>query len=190
MRKAVFLDKDGTLIENIPYNTDSNKINILPGVTRGLKKLSDFGFLLIIITNQSGIARGYFSEDTFGKMRKAFLLKFSGLGIKISGFYYCPHHPDGSVFPYNSMCYCRKPMAGLIHEAAINHEVDINGSWMVGDILDDIEAGNRAGCRTILINNGNETEWKTSALRSPDFSAFSVDESAEVISRFDYIGQR
>jgi D-glycero-D-manno-heptose 1,7-bisphosphate phosphatase len=102
-------------------------------------------------------------------------------GVTISGFYYCPHHPQGSVAKYAVTCECRKPNPGMLLRAADELQINLSDAWMVGDILNDVEAGNRAGCRTILIDNGNETEWKTGLYREPDFKAADLRESAEII---------
>jgi D-glycero-D-manno-heptose 1,7-bisphosphate phosphatase len=179
---AVFLDKDGTLVQNIPYNADPGKINLEPGVAKGLRLLNDAGLPLIVVTNQSGIAHGYFREEQLqGVIARLDEILRAEAGAELSGFYYCPHHPDGSVEGYSLDCPCRKPRPGLLLAAAQDQGVSLDESWMVGDILNDVEAGKRAGCRTILINNGNETEWKQGPLRKPDFLAANFEEAAEII---------
>ena len=102
--------------------------------------------------------------------------------MSLDGFYYCPHHPDGIVPRYAVACDCRKPEPGLIHPAAREHDLALGESWFIGDILDDVEAGRRAGCRTVLIDNGNETEWKRSPLRRPDLVARDLAEAAQFIA--------
>jgi len=107
--------------------------------------------------------------------------------VELAGFYYCPHHPDGSVARYAVDCGCRKPQPGMLQKAARELDIDLEHSWMVGDILDDIEAGRRAGCRTILINNGSETEWVLSPERQPHFIVSNLEEAARtVISVMNY----
>jgi histidinol phosphatase-like enzyme len=103
----------------------------------------------------------------------------------VHGFYWCPHDPAGNVPRYATECTCRKPMPGLLLKAAQEHGIDSSRSWMIGDILNDVEAGRRAGCRTALIDNGNETEWQWSALRSPDVLAGSFLAAARAIVEFD-----
>jgi D-glycero-D-manno-heptose 1,7-bisphosphate phosphatase len=179
--KAVFIDKDGTLIPDIPYNVDPDLVTVEQETIEGLRLMKDDGFLLIVISNQSGVARGYFTEEELGKVWN----KISGLlqkdQLAIDAFYYCPHHPDAIMKQYALLCDCRKPLPGLILKAANELKIDLSQSWMIGDILNDVEAGNRAGCSTILIDNGNETEWVTSPVRTPDFTAKNLLEAAAFI---------
>jgi histidinol phosphatase-like enzyme len=104
------------------------------------------------------------------------------IGVRLDGFFYCPHHPRGIVPQYTMACACRKPAPGLILAAAREHGIALEESWFIGDILDDVEAGRRAGCRTALIDNGNETEWKRSLLRWPDLVAGDMAETARLIA--------
>jgi D-glycero-D-manno-heptose 1,7-bisphosphate phosphatase len=179
--KAVFLDKDGTLIEDVPYNVDPEKIRLNRSCIEGLQKLQEDNFKLIVISNQSGIARGYFSVKELEIARSKLMLLLNEAGVRIDGFYYCPHHPAGIVHPFAISCECRKPMPGMILQAAREHNVNLIESWMIGDILHDVEAGTRAGCKTILIDNGNETEWNFNDLRRPNFYAETINEAAEFI---------
>jgi histidinol phosphatase-like enzyme len=103
------------------------------------------------------------------------------LGAELAGFYYCPHHPEGWVAEYAARCNCRKPAPGLIERAARELNASANGAWLVGDILDDVEAGSRAGCTTILLDNGNETEWVLPPRRRPDYIVRDLDEVADFI---------
>ncbi|HEX2912070.1 MAG TPA: HAD family hydrolase [Chloroflexia bacterium] len=181
MNKAIFLDKDGTLIEDIPYNVDPDLIRLLPGAAEGLRRLAGAGYLFFIITNQAGVARGLFDEAALPAVERKMRTLLQECGVELSGFYYCPHLPGGSVRRYAIDCECRKPAPGLILRAAREYEVDLAQSWFVGDILNDIEAGRKAGCRTILIDNGNETEWLISQERLPHFYAPDLDEAANII---------
>lgn len=181
MNKAIFLDKDGTLIPDIPYNVDVEKISLYDDLIEGLKLLQRDGYLLIVISNQSGIARGYFSEEDFSVVINRLTEILKNSGIVINALYYCPHHPDGIVNGYNINCDCRKPLPGLLLKAAAEHDIDMARSWMIGDILNDVEAGNRAGCRTVLVDKGNETEWLTGEHRLPDFACRSINEAARHI---------
>jgi D-glycero-D-manno-heptose 1,7-bisphosphate phosphatase len=182
LSKAVFLDKDGTLIKNIPYNVNPDLIELLDGSVEGLKLLHGAGFKLIVISNQSGVARGIFKESDLSGVEAKVSELFKKAGLPLSGFYYCPHHPDGRIRTYSENCMCRKPRPGMLFTAAREHNINLASSWMVGDILDDIEAGRRADCNTILIDNGNETEWTLSPLRRPHFSASNLFEAARVIT--------
>jgi D-glycero-D-manno-heptose 1,7-bisphosphate phosphatase len=180
--RAIFLDKDGTLIENVPYNVDPERIRLLPGAADGLRSFHAAGYELFVITNQSGVARGYFDEEALGavetRLRQLILAE---TGVPLAGFYYCPHHPAGVVARYSCDCTCRKPGPGLILRAAAEHGISLGASWVIGDILDDIEAGNRAGCRTVLIDNGNETEWLAGPWRRPHLTALNLARAACLI---------
>jgi D-glycero-D-manno-heptose 1,7-bisphosphate phosphatase len=181
--RAVFLDKDGTLVENLPYNVNPKRIHLALKAGKALHMLHQAGYQLVIVTNQSGVARGYFKEEALeaveGRLRD--LLRNEG-GAPLAGFYYCPHLTEGTVPEYAIDCGCRKPEPGMLLKAANELDIDLARSWMVGDILNDVEAGNRAGCRTILIDNGNETEWKLSSYnRQPDFIVTDLLEAALAI---------
>lgn len=182
MRRAIFIDKDGTLIQDIPYNVDPALLRFNAGAVEALKLFSRMGFALIIVTNQSGIARGLFSENDLQQLRHHLTKELNTHGIKLAGFIFCPHHPEGNVVPYNIACNCRKPKPGMILQAAALYDIDLTRSWMIGDILNDVEAGNRAGCKTILLNNGHETEWVASAYRNPTAIVSSFDEAVKVIT--------
>jgi histidinol-phosphate phosphatase family protein len=185
LRAAIFLDKDGTLIEDVPYNVDPNLIRLTDGALDGLRALHEAGYLLIVVSNQSGIARGYFEEQALGAAEKRVRGLLSAGGVPLAGFYYCPHHPDGCVDPYSVECECRKPAPGLVTRAARDLGVDVGRSWMIGDILHDVEAGRRAGCRTILLDVGHETEWELTRSRIPDFTVPSLDAAARLIINVD-----
>lgn len=179
--KAVFLDKDGTLIPDIPYNADPALITIEKDALSGLKLLYDAGYVLIIISNQSGIARGYFTEDKMPAIELKINKLLASEHIALTGFYYCPHHPKGIIDGYNIDCACRKPKPGMILNAAKDHKINLSASWMIGDILNDVEAGNLAGCQSILINNGNETEWLMGKYRVPAFTCNTINKAAAFI---------
>jgi histidinol-phosphate phosphatase family protein len=178
---VVFLDKDGTLIEDLPYNVDPERIRLAPGAERGLPLLHEAGYRLVVVSNQSGVARGLFAEEAIRGVKARLEALLREIGAALDGFYYCPHHPDGSVAAYARNCSCRKPAPGLLYRSAEELGIELSDAWLVGDILDDIEAGNRAGCRTILIDNGNETEWMLSSERLPHRVVSDLYEAALVI---------
>lgn len=180
VNKAIFLDKDGTLIPDIPYNVDPSLITLSVATETGLQQLAQAGYKVIIISNQSGVARGFFPESALIAVENRIKVLLAALGIPLDGFYYCPHHPDGYA-PFNISCNCRKPKSGLILKAAEENQIDLSASWMIGDILNDVEAGNAAGCRTILIDNGNETEWIMDENRKPDLRVNNINEAAASI---------
>lgn len=176
--KAVFLDKDGTLVEDVPYNVDPGRITLQPGAREGVRALAAAGYKLAVVTNQSGIARGLFEPRALGPV--AIRLQMM-LGVQLAGFFHCPHHPEGVVPDYAVACSCRKPEPGMILNAARAIGADLGESWMIGDILHDVEAGNRAGCRTVLIDNGGETEWADGPYRRPTFIARDLAAAARII---------
>jgi D,D-heptose 1,7-bisphosphate phosphatase len=184
-RKAIFLDKDGTLVEDVPYNIDPDRIVFTPGVREGLQKLHQAGYLLIVVTNQSGVARGYFAETALQEVEQYLKRLLAAMDIPLAGFYYCPHHPDGIIPEYTIACPCRKPEPGLLFQAAAELDIDLTQSWFIGDILNDVEAGRKAGCRTVLIDNGNETEWQLNPDRLPHHIVADVAEAAQVILAID-----
>jgi D-glycero-D-manno-heptose 1,7-bisphosphate phosphatase len=187
--KAVFLDKDGTLIENVPYNVDPDKIQLCDGALEGLRSLHQAHYKLFIITNQSGVARGYFPESALVAVEKQIRTVLASVGVVLTGFYYCPHHPHGDIAPYAVTCTCRKPQPGLLHQAAHDYDVDLSQSWFIGDILHDVEAGRAAGCRTMLIDNGNETEWQLSPQRLPHHLVADLHEASQVILALDRVAE-
>jgi D-glycero-D-manno-heptose 1,7-bisphosphate phosphatase len=179
LRKAVFVDKDGTLVENVPYNVDPALLRFESGALAALAALAAAGFSIAIVTNQSGLARGYFSLHAFEALRHFLQRRLrEEAGVDVLGVYFCPHAPDASGVP---TCTCRKPMPGLLYRAAAEHRLDMARSWMVGDTLDDVEAGRRAGCRSILYDSGGETVWRTAPLRLPNARVLSWDKVARTI---------
>ena len=154
MQKAVFLDRDGTIIEDIGYLSDICQIRILPGAVEAIRSLNDNGFKVIIVTNQAGVARGYFTEFRANEINEKLLQLLAGQGSIVEKIYYCPHHIDGIVEKYKKECNCRKPNPGMILQAAKELDIDINNSFMIGDKSSDSEAGRRAGCRTIVVGGG------------------------------------
>ncbi len=185
MDRAVFLDKDGTLVEDVPYNVDPDRIRLVPGATGALRALQRAGYRLVVVSNQSGVARGLFEESALRVVERRLSDLAGAAGIAVAGFYWCPHHPGGVVSRYAVSCDCRKPAPGLLQRAARDLVLDLPASWMVGDILNDVEAGRRAGCRTVLVDNGGETEWVLSPGRVPDFVAPGLRHAAAIIRRAD-----
>ncbi len=165
--RAIFLDKDGTLIDDLPYNADPLKIRLCSGAGAALRLLARMDYRFFLISNQDGVATGKFSEAELEEVSNRLSDLLFRERVVLEGCYYCPHHPEGKVDQYAIECSCRKPAPGMLLRAASEHDIDLGRSWMVGDILNDVEAGNRAGCRTVLIDNGNETEWRLGSKRVP-----------------------
>lgn len=187
-KRAIFLDKDGTLVEDVPYNVNPELMELTWQAGQALQILQELGFALIVVTNQSGVARGLFTEAALGPVNQRLSDLLAQYGVRLDGFYYCPHHPEGVVGRYTVPCTCRKPMPGMLLRAASELDVDLSRSWMIGDILHDVEAGRRAGCQTVLIDNGNETEWKLSPQRTPHHSAPDLYTAATMIAAIEREG--
>ena len=183
LRRAAFLDKDGTLVENVPYNVDPAKLKLTPHAVEGLGLLQDKGFRLIVVTNQSGLARRYFDRAALNRVHAALSAMLLAEGIHIDDYFVCPHAPAATKMEPG--CLCRKPAPGLLRQAALVHHIDLPRSWMVGDILNDVEAGHRAGCRSVLMDVGNETEWRLSPIRMPDLRVPDLLEAARGILSFE-----
>jgi D-glycero-D-manno-heptose 1,7-bisphosphate phosphatase len=174
MNKAMFLDKDGTLIPDIPYNVNPELITLSENSIEGLQILKEAGFKLVVISNQSGIALGYFDREALNGVEDKIQALLRPYNLQIDAFYYCPHSSEEG-------CGCRKPAPALLLQAAADLGIDVSRSWMIGDILHDVEAGNRAGAKTILVDNGNETEWLLNEYRNPSFFSKNLNHAAEVI---------
>ena len=180
--RAVFIDKDGTLVNDVPYNTDPAHLCFTPRAIEGLQSMRAAGYELVLVSNQSGLARGLFGEEALEQYLTVLWEMLAGAGAPFLAFYVCPHLTQGSVQRYAVRCDCRKPGPGLMRRAAEENNIDLAESWLVGDILDDVEAGKRAGCRTIFMAPGGETEWRMTPLRMPDHLARNLYDAAEIIA--------
>ena len=175
--KAVFLDRDGVIIQDKGYVHKISDFKLLPGVAAAIKKLNDAGFLVIIITNQSGVARGYFTEDEVRKLNQHLVLEMKKVGAHIDAVYYCPHYLHGTVEAYKKVCDCRKPRPGMILRAAEELHIDITSSWMIGNAESDVLAGKTARCRTILLT-------KTRAPSKSDLLKRDLNEAVDYILEY------
>lgn len=180
-RSAVFLDKDGTLLENVPYNVDPARMRFAPGAAEALTLLARTPLRLVVVSNQGGVALGRFGHAKLVGLEAHLRRMFATCGATLEAAYWCPHDPRGLVEPYSFTCECRKPQPGMLLRASRERGIDLGQSWMVGDILDDVEAGNRAGCRTILLDCGNETEWQSAPVRLPHAIVANLLEAAQMI---------
>jgi D-glycero-D-manno-heptose 1,7-bisphosphate phosphatase len=149
--KAVFLDRDGVITVDLGYVHLIEDLKLLPGAVEAIKRFNAAGFLVVIVTNQSGVARGYYTENAVKRFNRHLVSELKEHGAKIDAVYYCPHHREGAVKKYMKDCDCRKPKPGMLLRAAREHCIDLKGSWMVGDKVSDVLAGKAAGCRTIII---------------------------------------
>jgi D-glycero-D-manno-heptose 1,7-bisphosphate phosphatase len=185
--RAILLDRDGTLVEARHFPTRPEELVLSVGLKQELLALQESGFQFVVATNQSGLARGLFDEAALDAMHDHLRGLLGACGIALAGIYHCPHHPEGSVTHLAIDCDCRKPAPGLLLRAAADLGLDLGRSWFVGDILDDCEAGNRAGCRTILVDRGTES-IPTSPSRHPTFVARSTAHSLRIIRAVEGLG--
>ncbi len=183
--KAIFLDKDGTLVDDLHGNADPRRVHLCDGAGAALRLLARLDYRFIVVCNQDGIAHGLFTEPEMEAVGNRLADLMFREQLNLDGFYYCPHHPEGKVARYALNCTCRKPRPGLLLQAAREHEIDLRASWMIGDILHDVEAGNRAGCRTMLLDNGHETEWRLGTRRVPTGIAHDLYGAAVMIANAD-----
>lgn len=155
MKKAVFLDRDGTINVERDYLFRCEDFEFISGVPEAIKKLNDAGFLVVVVTNQSGVARGYYSEADV-KLLHGFVEQQLALhGAHVDGFYYCPHHPDKGNVPYRKLCRCRKGEPGMLLDAARDFNIDLSQSFIIGDKLADVEAGLAVDSTPILVLTGH-----------------------------------
>jgi len=171
MNRAVFLDRDGTINEEI-YNPktgvpsaprDPSQFRLLPRVGNAIKLLNDAGLKVVVITNQSGVARGYLTEEALRRVHKKLEDELSKKGASLDAIYYCPHHPDDE-------CGCRKPKIGMLAQAAQDLNIDLKNSYMIGDKISDLKPGIKLGCKTILVLTGQGKDWKKDG-EDPDYIA-------------------
>lgn len=166
--KTVFIDRDGTINIDKHYIGDPRLFHIYPGVGEGTKILKDEGYKIIVITNQSGIARGYFTVEDLNNVHKKMEDEFARFGVKFDAIYYCPHHPD-------EKCMCRKPNTALFEQAIKEHNVDVSRSFMIGDKELDIIAGKKMGLKTILVPEKHERQGLINNIKDwpyqPDYIA-------------------
>jgi D-glycero-D-manno-heptose 1,7-bisphosphate phosphatase len=153
-RPAVFLDRDGTLNREVDYLSRADEFEFLPGVPTALARLAQAGFALVVVTNQSGIARGKLDEATLGEIHRRMEQELAAEGVQLDGIEFCPHHPKVGPPAYRRTCGCRKPAPGMLLVAAAAHDLDLARSWTIGDSGRDLEAGHAAGTRAILVLTG------------------------------------
>ncbi len=153
-RRAVFLDRDGTINEQMGYINHIDRFHLLPGVAEAIKKLNDNTIPVVVVSNQSGLARGYFPESLLTRVHEKMTRQLDAKGAKIDAIYYCPHHPEAKEAHLRKNCNCRKPKPGLVLKAAEELELDPHQSFVVGDRWSDIKTGVNCGARSILVRTG------------------------------------
>jgi D-glycero-D-manno-heptose 1,7-bisphosphate phosphatase len=190
-RRAVFLDRDGVLNEMVYYPehgiVDSpftaRQLTLVHGVAEPLRRISSLGYMLFVVSNQPGIAKGHFSREEFERMRRKLASGLAREGVRLDGEYYCLHHPEAKLKRYRVECDCRKPKPGLITRAAEENSVSLSDSFVIGDGLVDVLAGKRAGCSTILLSNtsGLLSRMMQEMGAEPDHQARTLSEASKII---------
>jgi D-glycero-D-manno-heptose 1,7-bisphosphate phosphatase len=153
-KPAVFLDRDGTINQEVGYIRDLNNLSLIPGAAEAIRNLNQLGIPVVVVTNQSGVARGYYPESWMEQLHGRLKALLAAEGAQVDGVYYCPHLPDGEVPEYSIDCDCRKPEPGMLEQAAKDLNLDLSHSFMIGDKATDIDVGLRVGCKTILLRSG------------------------------------
>jgi len=185
--KAVFLDRDGVIIEDKGYTHLVEDLVFMPNAIKGLQLLKNCGYDLFVVTNQGGIGLGKYTEDQFLKFTWAMLRELQESGIDIKRVYYCPHRPDATVEEYRLDCVCRKPKNGMLIQAIKDFGIDIDKSWLIGDKDSDIVAGKLTGLKTILILTGEGCKFVGRSDMTPDYICEDLLQAARVISCYDNI---
>ena len=153
-RPALFLDRDGVIVEEVHYLTHPSQLSLIPGSAEPIALLNRNRVLVVVVTNQAGVARGLYSRSRIGEIHSRLDSLLAEHGAHIDRYYYCPHHPTKGLHPYRTACECRKPRPGMLLRAAAELHLDLSRSYMVGDRMSDLEAGSNAGCRPILVKTG------------------------------------
>ncbi|MCX8118354.1 MAG: D-glycero-beta-D-manno-heptose 1,7-bisphosphate 7-phosphatase [Desulfobacterota bacterium] len=192
--KAVFLDRDGTINEEVGYLNQVSRFRLLPRSAEAIRLLNQAGIKVVVITNQSGVARGYFPESLVHQVHERMVDELKEQGAHVDGIYYCPHHPEIGEPPYRQRCRCRKPETGLVEEAVKDLEIDCLRSYAIGDKRVDIEFGRKIGARAILVLTGHGREERDrlgdDQAFSPDFVAEDLYEAVQwVLSREGHSGR-
>ncbi|HKZ17772.1 MAG TPA: D-glycero-beta-D-manno-heptose 1,7-bisphosphate 7-phosphatase [Geobacteraceae bacterium] len=168
--RAVFLDRDGTINVEKGYVHRIEDFELIPGVPEALTLLREKGYLLIVVTNQSGVARGYYPMEAVQRLHRHMDEELARFGAAVDAYFVCPHHPEGVVDEYKRVCECRKPMTGMLMDAARDYSINLASSYMIGDKPTDVEAGLKAGCRSLYVTTGHGTD--ASAAVQPDVPRF------------------
>jgi len=184
-RRAVFIDRDGTVSDEVGYVNHPSRYKVFPYSAEAIKLVNRSGWLAILVTNQAGVARGYFAEDMIGKVHEILRLELERGGARLDAVYYCAHHPSVGEPPFRFDCDCRKPKPGLVFRAAEELDIDLEKSWMVGDRYGDVELARNAGVRSAFVLSGyGRGEWeyqRASWKHQPDLIAEDLLEAVEKI---------
>ena len=183
--KAIFLDRDNTIIEDPGYISDPDQVKLLDGAAEALNKLSAMGYKLIVVSNQSGVARGIVTEKTLEQIHQKLRQLLAEKNAYLDKIYYCPYHPEGVIEKYRRESDLRKPNPGMILAAAKDMDIDLDRSWAIGNSYRDILAGQRAGCKTILIDAAVDQTYRRPTDPVPDKQAVNLKEAVNIIKMYD-----
>jgi D-glycero-D-manno-heptose 1,7-bisphosphate phosphatase len=181
--RAVFFDRDGTLVRDPGYLSHPDQVELLDGAAEAIKELQLLGYKTVVVSNQSGIARGILTEEMLEQIHARLRELLSRKGAALDGIYYCPYHPDGAVPKYRKESDWRKPKPGMLLAAAGELDIDLMRSWMIGDNYRDTEAGRSAGCKTILISSAHTSAGETDA-NKPDHVAVNLKEAINIVKKY------
>jgi D-glycero-D-manno-heptose 1,7-bisphosphate phosphatase len=182
--KAIFLDRDDTLIEDPGFINHPDQVKLLDGVDKSLIELRAMGYKLVVVSNQSGVARGIISEKSLDEIHNRLKQVLAEKGAPLDRIYYCPYHPDGIIEKYRKESDRRKPNPGMLLAAADEMDIDLTQSWMIGNSSRDVEAGLKAGCKTILINHPSYSEQHKLGEPNPDYRAVNMKEAVNIIKKY------
>lgn len=185
MKRAVFLDRDGNVCEDVGYLGDPSKLVVFPYAAEAVRRLNESSMLAILVTNQSGVARGLFGEDAVLRVHDRLEMELARGGARLDGIYYCPHHPTIGQPPYRQACECRKPRPGMLGRAASEHDIDLSQSFVVGDKYSDVQLAHEAGARAVLVRTGyGRGEWEYDRAtwpRQPEHVAETLEDAVDWI---------
>jgi D-glycero-D-manno-heptose 1,7-bisphosphate phosphatase len=183
-RRAVFLDRDGTINEEVEFVRSPDELQLIPGAPEAIRALNQAGMVTCVISNQAGVARGFVSEGTLADIHRKLEADLHAGGATLDRIYYCPHHPVKGLPPYNVACECRKPSPGMLLAAARDFGIDLRQSYVIGDRIVDVQVARAVGARSILVRTGYGTIAEQECRRdgvAPDLVARSIVEAADFI---------
>ena len=187
--RAFFVDRDGTLNEDVGYVSTPDELKLFPWAAQSLRLINEAGFKAIVITNQSGIARGLYDERALAAINSRLIEELAAKGARVDGIYFCPHHPNFGVAPYRANCICRKPQTGLLDAAAHEQNIALSSSFVIGDKASDINLAKNAGARSALVLTGYGRETLAHAKRwpcEPDFVAENLLDAVKQILDIEF----
>jgi D,D-heptose 1,7-bisphosphate phosphatase len=188
--KAIFLDRDDTLVEDPGYINNPDQVKLLEGVPEVLSELKAMGYKLVVVSNQSAVARGIVTEEVLGQIHKRLEQLLAERDVSLDRIYYCPYHPEGVIPKYRRESDHRKPNPGMLLDAGKDMDIDLTESWMVGNGPGDVEAGSRAGCRTILVDSRGHEQKIPPGAPGPDYRAVNLKEVVNIIKMHVRSGQK